>query len=381
MRILTICLTFGLAAGAGLAADPAHSALNDPDAPVPAIPVGGLGSKGVLPVPTRQVAPVYPYSMREAGLEGQVVIAFTVDTEGAVRDAYVLRSNNPWFERPALDAVMKWRFKPARMDGRPVNARMQVPLVFQLDGGGDDLFAVSKSGLDKLPPELRWDQPPVPISTAYPIYPYEALTRGQKAEVQVVFFVGPDGRVQRADFPDTKAPAEFQQAVRAMLDLWRFQPAKRNGQPSAAALSLKYEFTPSGSQWVPLSEGSLSVLREMKRKNPRIFTLKELDRVPRPISQRPPAYPAALRAKGVEGQAVIEFIIDENGDAQLPRIVSSTQEEFGYAAAQVVAHWRFTVPRKDGKAVLTKAEIPLVFGLKGEPNAPHGEAKTGAQTP
>jgi TonB family protein len=308
-------------------------------------------------------------------------VAFTVDTEGRVRDAYVLRSNNPWFERPALDAVAKWRFKPGRKDGHPVNVRMQVPMIFQLDGGGDDLFVVNKNGHDKLPPEFRWDKPPVPISTAYPVYPYEALLRGEKAEVEAAFIVGPDGLVQQVDFPDNQAPAAFTQSVRAMIDLWRFTPAQKDGRPSQAALSVKYKFHPSGKGGVPVGDSAYEILRELKRRTPEIYGLKDLDRVPRPISQRPPAYPTSLRAKEIEGEAVIEFIIDRNGDAQLPRIVSSTQEEFGFAAAQVVANWRFTVPRKNGQPVLAKAQIPVGFTLRDGRAASESEAKAGAQTP
>ena len=65
-----------------------------------------------------------------------------------------------------------------------------------------------------------------------------------------------------------------------------------------------------------------------------------------------------------DGNGLSEFLIDENGDAQLPRIISASAPEFGYAAAQAVATWRFDSPLKAGKKVVTKVRIPVKFTLK-----------------
>jgi len=85
-----------------------------------------------VPQPRVQVQPNYPFEMRRAGISGEVLVAFIVGTTGDVVDAYAVRSTQREFEAPAVQAVMKWKFRPGRKGGRAVNTRMQVPIVFNL---------------------------------------------------------------------------------------------------------------------------------------------------------------------------------------------------------------------------------------------------------
>lgn len=84
------------------------------------------------PVPRFQSKPNYPFEMRRAGIEGEVVVGFIVDSRGTVREAYPMRSTHREFESAAVQAVSKWRFRPGKKGGRAVNTRMQVPIVFSI---------------------------------------------------------------------------------------------------------------------------------------------------------------------------------------------------------------------------------------------------------
>ena len=84
------------------------------------------------PVPKFQARPQYPFEMRRAGIAGEVVVDFIVDTNGDVQNAYALRSSQREFEAAAVAAVSKWKFKPGRKGGRDVPTHMQVPIVFTL---------------------------------------------------------------------------------------------------------------------------------------------------------------------------------------------------------------------------------------------------------
>lgn len=88
------------------------------------------------PAPRFQARPQYPADMRAAGITGEVVVDFLVDTNGDVQKAYAARSSQREFESAAVDAVNKWKFKPGQKTGRDVNTHMQVPIVFSLDGVG-----------------------------------------------------------------------------------------------------------------------------------------------------------------------------------------------------------------------------------------------------
>ncbi len=85
------------------------------------------------PVPKFQARPQYPFEMRRAGIAGEVVVDFIVDTNGDVQNAYALRSTQREFEAAAVQAVSKWKFKPGRKGGRDEPTHMQVPIVFTLN--------------------------------------------------------------------------------------------------------------------------------------------------------------------------------------------------------------------------------------------------------
>jgi protein TonB len=85
------------------------------------------------PVPVSRSLPNYPYDMRREQIEGEVYVAFILTSTGDVVDAYAVRSSRREFERPAIDAVMKWKFRPGKRGGRAVNTKMEVPIRFSLD--------------------------------------------------------------------------------------------------------------------------------------------------------------------------------------------------------------------------------------------------------
>jgi periplasmic protein TonB len=85
-----------------------------------------------IPVATYKAVPVYPYEMKRNGTEGTVTVGFICDTEGNVRDAYVVNSTNRGFDAPAVQAVSKWKFKAGKRGGKVVNTRMSVPILFNI---------------------------------------------------------------------------------------------------------------------------------------------------------------------------------------------------------------------------------------------------------
>ncbi len=85
-----------------------------------------------IPKAISRVSPIYPNTMRRAGLNGRVVMFFIVDEKGMVKNARVESASNPAFSRPALDAIRKWRFTAGVKDGRKVKTKMRQPMTFSL---------------------------------------------------------------------------------------------------------------------------------------------------------------------------------------------------------------------------------------------------------
>jgi len=69
--------------------------------------------------------------MKKSGKGGQVTLTFIVETDGTASSPTVVRSSNPNFEQPAIDAILQWEFKPGIKDGMPVRSRVQIPIVFR----------------------------------------------------------------------------------------------------------------------------------------------------------------------------------------------------------------------------------------------------------
>ncbi|MCH9826361.1 MAG: energy transducer TonB [Gammaproteobacteria bacterium] len=81
----------------------------------------GLSASDGEYLPIVKVAPIYPDSAARRGLEGWVLLKFTVTETGAVRDPVVLESEpGSTFDRAAMKAVLKFKYKPRVEGGKPV---------------------------------------------------------------------------------------------------------------------------------------------------------------------------------------------------------------------------------------------------------------------
>ncbi len=92
---------------------------------------------GLVPpilVPGTRALPEYPDLARRAGLQGTVILLVVVEKDGTVGEIEVVKSpDQRWgFDLTAIDAVKRWRYQPALMNGVPVAAYIQVMVEFTL---------------------------------------------------------------------------------------------------------------------------------------------------------------------------------------------------------------------------------------------------------
>jgi protein TonB len=81
--------------------------------------------------------PVYPDLLRQAGIQGQVLLEALIDSTGRVLVASisVVSATNPGFVDPARQALIATLFRPARVNGRAVSMLVRVPFAFSIRGG------------------------------------------------------------------------------------------------------------------------------------------------------------------------------------------------------------------------------------------------------
>jgi protein TonB len=85
------------------------------------------------PVMTKYVQPRFPTQAQRTRTEGWVVVGYTVDTEGNVSSARVVDAQpRHLFDREAINAVERWKYKPATRNGTPVEAKLQRKIEFKL---------------------------------------------------------------------------------------------------------------------------------------------------------------------------------------------------------------------------------------------------------
>ncbi len=67
-------------------------------------------------------AAVYPALLRQAGIQGRVILPVVIDTTGRVEPASVriMKSPDPAFDQPTKDWLLNALFRPARLHGRGV---------------------------------------------------------------------------------------------------------------------------------------------------------------------------------------------------------------------------------------------------------------------
>jgi len=75
--------------------------------------------------------PEYPLAARQARVQGSVVVVATVGTDGKIRSAKAV-SGPPLLQSSAVAAVRQWTYKPALLNGAPVESETRVELKFTL---------------------------------------------------------------------------------------------------------------------------------------------------------------------------------------------------------------------------------------------------------
>lgn len=75
----------------------------------------------------------YPADAQEAGIQGRVLVRFTVDKDGAIRNARVTKGVHPSLDREALRVVNSMpHWIPGKQDGKPVAVFFSLPITFRL---------------------------------------------------------------------------------------------------------------------------------------------------------------------------------------------------------------------------------------------------------
>jgi protein TonB len=83
------------------------------------------------PQPVFQPRPFYPHDAFSKRIEGTVEVQFLIDSTGDVTHTSVSKSIG-LLDAAALHCVRRWRFSPAKRNGKPVPAVAKAPITFRI---------------------------------------------------------------------------------------------------------------------------------------------------------------------------------------------------------------------------------------------------------
>jgi TonB family protein len=94
--------------------------------------VSHIGDGVSAPVPLNIVEAEFSDAARKAGHQGVCIVSLIVDVQGRPQEIKVVRPLGMGLDEKAVEAVGKYRFKPAMKNGEPVPAKVAVEVNFRL---------------------------------------------------------------------------------------------------------------------------------------------------------------------------------------------------------------------------------------------------------
>lgn len=299
----------------------------------------------------------YPHVLFDRKLSGRAHYLCTVLPNGHVADPRIIAASNVEFILPALKAIGNLQYNPRMQGDQPIESEVEGDLRFDLTLGGavGALAANRITAPDGSQPAASLE----PLALVDPIYPFDLLLKGEEGSATVAFTVGTNGSPSDVHVIAASNP-DFGEALSAAVELSAFSPPALNGRSASVALIRKAEFSPVPSG--PDSGSDPAAQLQAALRTGRVGNGTDLDERPVPRYQVSPRYPEFLmNGARPAGQAVVEFVIDRDGRARFPQIVSCSEPEFGWAAATAVSQWVFDPPRCNGRPSAVRARIPFKF--------------------
>jgi TonB family protein len=100
-----------------------------PQTPATAMATGGHVTPVML---IAQTKPAYPVDLQRAGIAGTVKMQAIISKEGLVNDLKTSGSPDEGLARAAMEAVWKWRYRPALLDGEPIEVITTIDVNYSL---------------------------------------------------------------------------------------------------------------------------------------------------------------------------------------------------------------------------------------------------------
>ncbi|AWI10373.1 hypothetical protein CKA38_14900 [Ereboglobus luteus] len=288
---------------------------------------------------------------------------------GNVSRVRVLDSTHPDFVRRSEAKFKEWKFEPAKQGDLALPGKTRASLEFsawgerQKNETDTDVFTMA-------PPEgvsidSYCEKEPERVIMVDPVFPYELATTGKSGEAVVRFTVSDTNKIRDIEVLSASDP-ECGRSLVAALEGSYIKAGTKTLKPASLRMTWRHVFKQPPAEPVINANGEIAESSEMRMirhlaNGNEVLGARGLDGRPRPVWRAAPVPPRAFAGKEVKGETTIEFIIDREGRACLPRIVQASHPEFGWAAVTALNQWVFDPLTRGGQPTEARVRVPFSF--------------------
>ena len=215
-------------------------------------------------------------------------------------------------------------------------------------------------------------------------YPEECKANGIQGRVYVQFVVNEDGSLSDAKILRSPDKALSQEAIRIVKAMPKWKPAQNKGKVVRSYFRLPFSFKLPGTQKTETITGQekgpkpkITVMAKPTGKPIEETADNEIYEKPETEAEFPGSleamfkwiadhikYPEECKAKEIQGNVIIQFVVNEDGSLSDAKILRSPDKALSQEAVRVVKAMPKWKPAKQGeKAVRSYFRLPIVFKL------------------
>lgn len=200
------------------------------------------------------VEPVFPIRLVNVGVTaGACQVAIYVDASGKLAEWLVVRYTRPEFADSAVAALKSWTYQPARVDGEPVGATLDLVFTYEAQGVVVSTTTVEQT-LELMTMRFHagryiygparvdeLDRVPEPTVTVMPQYPKVLAEKGVKGRVTVEYYIDETGAVRMPCVSIEDNPILGSLTI-AAVSQWKFSPPTSHGRPVLVKARQQFDF-------------------------------------------------------------------------------------------------------------------------------------------
>lgn len=317
-----------------------------------------------------RVEPVYPEAMLSQRVIGQVNITCLVTEAGVATEIKAEGKTQPEFVEAATQAIEKCKFSPGRKASKPRAMRVSVPMLFSISDQQLAELEGKRTG-EMLPPG-----PPIRDAAELSDMPElekEIRPRQLKRDrytttvdnTVVSLVVDEQGMPRDVHVLVTTAPECSPPALEAVRQ-WRFSPGKIEGQIVRVRMEVPISFfsgNPSANGARVRPGVSRDFVTSAQGQPVMFFTGAADEEPPKPLQKTKLKYPEEMAWINMASVIDVDCIINPYGVVTHVRALNAENQFFAIAAERSFSCWRFTPPKKAGKAVYFRGRLRAGFEI------------------